>query len=88
MAQLTPKQLERIYSSSPDGPIRNCQTCAHRNTPTTGRDFDRCMLSGHYIEIQRMHPNRACDINLSGWTPIPPSGWTLFIRWLCPWLRN
>jgi hypothetical protein len=88
MAQPTLQQLERIYGRSPDGPVRNCMTCAHRHASSAGVTFDRCVLTGHYCDFQRKFPSRVCDISLSGWTPIPPSGWTRFIRWLCPWLRN
>ena len=44
---------------------RNCNNCVHR-------DGGMCVLTGYHWAIQRKYPEAPCDINLSGWQPLPP----------------
>ncbi len=47
---------------------RTCATCAHRSGSMT---FGRCMLSGYYIETERMYPTE-CGRKFEAWTQREP----------------
>lgn len=69
--------------------IRDCSTCGHQNMrgSSGAPGLAYCELTGSFCGVQRRYPSPPCDINLSGWTPKPPSLWDRFktllghLRW-------
>lgn len=51
-------------------PIKCCDTCAHQLPHWDGKGY--CRRAMFSCELQRRHPDWACDQNFSGWVERPP----------------
>jgi len=55
---------------TPPGPLRNCSTCGHMIQSIHGPHWDYCQRAGMNCDLARRF-DRFCDVNFSGWVPIP-----------------